>query len=125
MRMGSSRLRRGLVPLAVWNLQFAIGCCAYAQGNSSLSESKRETVGQSAKSGASEAESGELRRQALGLTSANKDRSKLEQRLLSAVGDLQLAQKARDEYRDHMLQLNEAILRYLKTSQGDDAQARM
>jgi hypothetical protein len=162
MRMGSSRLRRGLVPLAVLNLQFAIGCCAYAQGNSSLSESKRETVGQSAKSGASEAESGELRRQlsiaqeslkaltsslaesnaeaeelrrkysdlqlrmeALGLTSANKDRSKLEQRLLSAVGDLQLAQKARDEYRDHMLQLNEAILRYLKTSQGDDAQARM
>src|SRR5436853_727319 len=67
----------------------------------------------------------QLRMEALGLASANKDRSKLEQRLLSAVGDLQLAQKARDEYRDQMLQLNEAILRYLKTSQGDDAQARM
>jgi hypothetical protein len=63
--------------------------------------------------------------EALGLISANKDRTKLEQRLLAAVSDLQLTQKARDEYRDQMLRLNEAILRYLKTSQGDDAQARM
>src|SRR5439155_23258391 len=67
----------------------------------------------------------QLRMEALGLTSANKDRAKLEQRLLSAVSDLQLAQKARDDYRDQMLRLNEAILRYLKTSQGGDAQARM
>jgi hypothetical protein len=67
----------------------------------------------------------QLRMEALGLVSANKDRAKLEQRLLSAVSDLQLAQKARDDYRDQMLRLNEAILRYLKTSQGDDAQARM
>ena len=67
----------------------------------------------------------ELRMEALGLASANKDRAKLEQRLLSAVSDLQLAQKQRDEYRDQMLQLNEAVLRYLKTSQGGDAQARM
>jgi hypothetical protein len=67
----------------------------------------------------------ELRMEALGLASANKDRSKLEQRLLAAVSDLQLAQKERDEYRDQMLQLNEAMLRYLKTSQGGDAQARM
>jgi hypothetical protein len=67
----------------------------------------------------------ELRMEALGLASANKDRAKLEQRLLAAVSDLQLAQKARDEYRDQMLRLNETILRYLKTSQGGDAQARM
>jgi hypothetical protein len=67
----------------------------------------------------------ELRMEALGLDSANKDRAKLEQRLLSAVSDLQLAQKERDEYRDQMLRLNEAMLRYLKTSQGGDAQARM
>ena len=67
----------------------------------------------------------QLRMEALGLASANKDRSKLEQRLLEAVSDLQLAQKERDEYRDQMLRLNEAILRYVKTSQGDDAQARM
>ncbi len=67
----------------------------------------------------------ELRMEALGLASANKDRAKLEQRLLAAVSDLQLAQKERDEYRDQMLRLNEAMLRYLKTSQGGDAQARM
>ena len=67
----------------------------------------------------------ELRMEALGLESASKDRGKLEQRLLAAVSDLQLAQKERDEYRDQMLRLNEAVLRYLKTSQGGDAQARM
>jgi hypothetical protein len=67
----------------------------------------------------------ELRMEALGLASANKDRAKLEQRLLAAVSDLQLAQKERNEYRDQMLRLNEAMLRYLKTSQGGDAHARM
>jgi hypothetical protein len=67
----------------------------------------------------------ELRMEALGLASANKDRAKLEQRLLAAVSDLQLAHKERDKYRDQMLRLNEAMLRYLKTSQGGDAQARM
>jgi hypothetical protein len=67
----------------------------------------------------------ELRMEALGLESANKDRAKLEQRLLAAVSDLQLAQKERDEFRDQMLRANEAVLRYLKTSQGGDAQARM
>ena len=67
----------------------------------------------------------ELRMEALGLQSASKDRAKLEQRLLAAVSDLQLAQKELDEYRDQMLRLNEAVLRYLKTSQGGDAQARM
>jgi hypothetical protein len=67
----------------------------------------------------------ELRMEALGLESANKDRAKLEQRLLAAVSDLQLARKERDEFRDQMLRTNEAVLRYLKTSQGADAQARM
>ena len=67
----------------------------------------------------------ELRMEALGLASANKDRAKLEQRLLAAVSDLQLAQKERDEHRDQMLRLNEAMLCYLKTSQGGDAKARM
>lgn len=147
---------------AILNLQFAIGFCAYAQGNSSLSESKNETVTRSATAETATAENEELRRQlsvaqesvkaltsslaesnaeaeelrrkfsdlqlrmeALGLASANKDRAKLEQRLLAAVSDLQLAQKTRDDYRDQMLRLNEAILRYIKTSQADDAQARM
>jgi hypothetical protein len=67
----------------------------------------------------------QLQMEALGLASANKDRAKLEQRLLAAVSDLQLAQKERDEYRDQMLRLDEAVLWYLKTSQSADAKARM
>ena len=67
----------------------------------------------------------QLQTEALGLASANKDRAKLEQRLLAAVSDLHLAQKARDEYRDQMLRLDEAVLCYLKTSQSGDAKARM
>jgi hypothetical protein len=162
LQKDNARLRRVVVQFAVLNLQFAIGVCAQAQGNSSLSESKNETVERSATAepatveneellkqlsiaqesmkaltsslAESNAEAEELRRkysdlqlrmEALGLASANKDRAKLEQRLLAAVSDLQLAQKTRDAYRDQMLRLNEAILRYIKTSQGDDAQARM
>ena len=67
----------------------------------------------------------QLQMEALGLASANKDRAKLEQRLLAAVSDLQLAQKERDAYRDQMLRLDEAMLCYLKTSQNTDAKARM
>jgi hypothetical protein len=67
----------------------------------------------------------QLQMEALGLASANKDRAKLEQRLLAAVSDLQLAQKERDTYRDQMLRLDEAMLCYLKTSQSADAKARM
>jgi len=67
----------------------------------------------------------QLQMEALGLASANKDRAKLEQRLLAAVSDLQLAQKERDEYRDQMLRLDESVLCYLKTSQSADAKARM
>jgi hypothetical protein len=66
-----------------------------------------------------------LRMEALGLESASKDRAKLEQRLLAAVSDLRLAQKERDEFRDQMLRLSEATLRYVKTVQSGDAQARM
>ena len=66
----------------------------------------------------------ELRMEALGLASASTDRAKLEQRLLAAVSDLRLAQKEREELRDQLLGLNEALLRYLKTSQGGDGQAR-
>jgi hypothetical protein len=66
----------------------------------------------------------ESRMEALGLASASKDRAKLEQRLLAAVSDLRLAQKERDQLRDQLLGLNEALLRYLQTVQGGDAQAR-
>jgi myosin heavy subunit len=162
LQIVSSHLRRALVQFAIVNLQFAIGVCAYAQGNSSLSESKSEiasveasaqellkenerlqkqlsTAQESVKAltsslAESNAEAEELRRkysdlelrmEALGLASASKDRAKLEQRLLSAVSDLQLAQKERDGYRDQMLRLNEAMVLYLKTSQGGDARTRM
>ncbi|MEY2558576.1 MAG: hypothetical protein QOE34_2001, partial [Verrucomicrobiota bacterium] len=67
----------------------------------------------------------QLRMEALGLDASNKDRAKLEQRLLSAVSDLQLVQKEREQYRDQSLRLSEAILHLLKTSTGGDAQARM
>jgi len=67
----------------------------------------------------------ELRMEALGLVSASKDRTKLEQRLLAAVSDLRLVQKGRENLRDQLLGLNEALLRYLQTSQGGDAEARM
>ncbi|HEX4639143.1 MAG TPA: hypothetical protein VH170_06630 [Chthoniobacterales bacterium] len=66
----------------------------------------------------------ESRMEALGLASASKDRTKLEQRLLAAVSDLRLAQKERDRLRDQLLGLNESLLRYLQTVQGGDAQAR-
>ena len=66
-----------------------------------------------------------LRMEALGLESANKDRAKLEQRLLTAVSDLQLQQREREQYRDQMLRLTEALLQFLQTSQGGDAKARM
>jgi hypothetical protein len=67
----------------------------------------------------------QLRMEALGLDSASEDRAKLEQRLLKAVSDLQLTQKQRDEYRDQIARLSEAILRLLQTSEGVDPQVRM
>jgi hypothetical protein len=66
----------------------------------------------------------QLRMEALGLEAANKDTGKLEQRLLTAVSDLQLLQKEREQYRDQMLRLTEAMLHLLKTSTGGDAKAR-
>lgn len=67
----------------------------------------------------------QLRMEALGLDAANKDRTKLEQRLLAAVSDLKLAQTERAQYRDQMLRLSEAMLQLLKSSTGGDAKARM
>ncbi len=67
----------------------------------------------------------QLRMEALGLDSLNKDRAKIEQRLLKAVSDLQLLQKERDEYREQMLRLTETVLRVLKSSEGIEPQARM
>jgi hypothetical protein len=66
----------------------------------------------------------QLRMEALGLESADKDRAKLEQRLLHAVSDLKLARQEREQYRDQMLRLTEAMLQLLQTSTGGDAKAR-
>ena len=163
-RLRQSWRKRRLLTFAILNLQFAIGFCAQAQEDSSLTESKIEDAeprygGVTAESllrqneelrkqlsiqqeslktlTASLAESNaeaevfrrkfadlESRMEALGLASARKDRAKLEQRLLAAVSDLRIAQKERDQLRDQLLGLNEALLRYFKTSQGGDAQAR-
>jgi hypothetical protein len=72
-------------------------------------------------------ESGELklRMEALGLDSADPDRSKLEQRLLKAVRDLQIVQKERDQLADHLVRLSEAMVRYLQTATSDDAETRL
>ena len=67
----------------------------------------------------------QLRMEALGLESADKDRAKLERRLLSAVSDLRLMQKEREKYRDQVLGLSEAVIHLLKVSTGGDALARM
>jgi hypothetical protein len=150
-----------LLKFAILNMQLAIGFCAQAQKDSSLTESKIENAETKVTAAALLAQNEELRKQlsiqqeslktltaslaesnaeaevfrrkfadlesrmeALGLASASKDRAKLEQRLLAAVSDLRLAQKERDQLRDQLLGLNEALLRYLQTSQGGDAQAR-
>ena len=172
-----SRGKLRLLKFVIINLQFAIGFCAQAQEDSSLTESKIENAAsvspapsvalQSRRLSpevtadalvaqnedlrkqlsiqqqslrvltASLAESNaeaelfrrkyadlESRMEALGLASASKDRAKLEQRLLAAVSDLRLTQKERDQMRDQLLGLNEALLQYLQTAQGGDAQAR-
>ena len=61
---------------------------------------------------------------ALGVESVSKDRAKLEQRLLKAVSDLQLTSKQMEKYREQLLKLTEAMLRYVKTTQQADPEAR-
>jgi len=66
-----------------------------------------------------------LRMEALGIDSGGTDKSKLEQRLLKAVNDLKLVQEEKDKLADHMVRLNEVTLRYLKSSECTDPQARL
>jgi hypothetical protein len=160
-RLRQARRKQRLLKFAILNLQLAIGFCAQAQKDSSLTESKIENAETKVTAEALLAQNEDLRKQlsiqqeslktltaslaesnaeaevfrrkfaelesrmeALGLASASKDRAKLEQRLLAAVSDLRLAQKERDQLRDQLLGLNESLLRYLKTVEGGDAQAR-
>jgi len=62
---------------------------------------------------------------ALGVDGLSGDKSKLEQRLLKAVRDLQLVQSEKDKLSDELVQLSEAVLRYTKVATSDDAEARM
>ena len=64
------------------------------------------------------------RMDALGVESVSKDRAKLEQRLLKAVSDLQLTNKEKEAYREQLLKLSETMLRYVKSTQAADPQAR-
>ncbi|HEY1581729.1 MAG TPA: hypothetical protein VGF73_01370 [Chthoniobacterales bacterium] len=64
------------------------------------------------------------RMDALGVESVSQDRAKLEQRLLKAVSDLQLMHKEKEAYHEQLLKLTETMLRFVKSSQGADPQAR-
>ena len=66
-----------------------------------------------------------LRMEALGVDGLSGDKSKLEQRLLKAVRDLQLVQSEKDKLADVLVQLSEAVLRYTKSATSDDADARL
>jgi len=66
-----------------------------------------------------------LRMTALGVDGLSGDKSKLEQRLLKAVRDLQLVQNEKDKLADELVQLSEAALRYAKVATSSDAEARM
>jgi hypothetical protein len=66
----------------------------------------------------------QTRMDTLGVESVGKGRAKLEQRLLKAVGDLQLMNKEKEAYREQLLRLSETMLRYVKTTQKADPQAR-
>jgi hypothetical protein len=67
----------------------------------------------------------QLRMDALGVESVSKDRAKLEQRLLKAVSDLQLMNKEKEAYREQLLKLTETVLRYVKSTESTDPEARM
>jgi hypothetical protein len=66
-----------------------------------------------------------LRMEALGIDAAAPEKAKLEQRLLKAVSDLQIVQKEKDKLADHLVRLDEAILRFLKSAVSTDPEARM
>ena len=104
---------------------------AAAQGNSSLSESKIEAAETRVTADAVFSQTEELRRQ----HAAHRESVKMLTESLAAsnaeaelfrrkYSDLQLLQKEREQYRDQMLRLTEAMLQLLATSTGGDAKAR-
>lgn len=65
-----------------------------------------------------------LRMEALGIDGASPDRAKLEQRLLAAVRELQLAEDDKARLGDCLAALTEAVVRFLHTAESVDAEAR-
>ncbi len=72
-----------------------------------------------------QAEQLQLKIEALGLESANPDRSVLEERLLSAVNDLRLQRDENEALRDQILKLKDAMLGYLVASETEHPELRM
>jgi hypothetical protein len=66
----------------------------------------------------------QTRMDVLGVESVSQDRAKLEQRLLKAVSDLQLMNKEKEAYREQLLKVTETMMRYVKSTQSADPQAR-
>lgn len=66
----------------------------------------------------------QTRMDTLGVEAVSKDRAKLEQRLLRAVSDLRLMNREKEDYREQLLKLSETMLRYVKTTENADPQAR-
>ena len=63
--------------------------------------------------------------EALGVDGLSADKSKLEQRLLKAVRDLQIVQNEKDKLADELVQLTESVLRFTKGATSEDAEARL
>lgn len=67
-----------------------------------------------------------LRMEALGLTTVGEGRDAVEQRLLKSVRDLDLVRQQKEVLSDHLLNLAETVLRYLKTTSGEgDPETRL
>src|SRR5690606_7839813 len=66
-----------------------------------------------------------LRMEALGVDGLSGDKSKLEQRLLKAVRDLQIVQTEKDRLADQLVQLSEAVLRFTQGATTSDGEARL
>jgi len=62
--------------------------------------------------------------EALGLAGIDRDPSKIEQRLLTAVREIRNLQKSNDEAKNQLIALSEAILNLLQASPGIDPAAR-
>lgn len=65
-----------------------------------------------------------LRMEALGLESVGTDKSKLEQRLLKLVRDMQVLETEKERISEQLVQISEAVLRFLKDAVSVDPQAR-